>query len=152
MHGEDWRAPLLQPALTTPPAPYTALLPADVAGNGIIVVDVWDADEDGSDDLIGKVTIPLDRLPVHDLVEATHEMIDGDIRLAVAYRPGVGSKADDGDAGVEEAGPLFPGGPDGPRLAGESFGALQQVWERANDHAPVSGPSLRSSLGWVCAR
>lgn len=98
---------------------------ADVAGNGRIVVDVYDADQDGRDDLIGKVTIQLEQLARDQLLEESHEMIDGDIRLAVAYRPGKGGSAK-GDAIEERAAPLLlPGGPDGPLVHSRKFSEWQ---------------------------
>ncbi|KAJ1618259.1 hypothetical protein T492DRAFT_1093835 [Pavlovales sp. CCMP2436] len=95
---------------------------ADVAGNARIIVDVYDADEEGRDDLIGKVTISLDSLARNQLLDSVHEMIDGDIRLAIAFRPGktVEARADELDASAAVS--LYPGGPDGPLLGGMSFG------------------------------
>lgn len=100
---------------------------ADTAGDARVVIDVWDEDADGVDDLIGKVVIRLDGLARNELVEDTYEMIDGDVRVAVAFRPGVGDAAED-EAGAEddEPMPLVPGGPDGETARSSQFYKLQQ--------------------------
>ena len=120
---------------------------ADVAGNGRIVFDVFDADENGSDDLIGKVTIPLERLARNELSEANYEMIDGDIRLAVAFRPGkTGStKGDVIDASLTPA--LLPGGPDGPQVVGRPFSDVQHDSDELLSEIRAIAEQLQRSAG-----